>query len=110
MAKLIHPVPTYYSDKKVGRLAKEKTRQAPLAKPNNTQSSASFKAPLHIQDLLHKTKKRKPILISQCQCKKKVYEDSLLMCEHGIAWLTHVENRTDLKLDYARAKETYERV
>ena len=92
-------------------MARDKTRQVPLVtgpRPHNTLST-SFKSPL-IQDFLQKAKKAKPEVISSCPCKKEVYENCLLMCAHGVAWLAHVENRTDLKLDYARAKETYIRV
>lgn len=49
-------------------------------------------------------------VLSNCSCHKVAYEGSCLICEHVSLWLQHVEQRTDLKLDYARAKETYTRV
>ena len=33
-----------------------------------------------------------------------------MICQVGLQWLETVEQRTDLKVDYERAKETYQRV
>jgi hypothetical protein len=33
-----------------------------------------------------------------------------MICQVGLQWLEIVEQRTDLKVDYERAKETYQRV
>lgn len=32
------------------------------------------------------------------------------MCSFSVQWLKHVEDRTDLRIDYKRSKEMYERV
>lgn len=49
-------------------------------------------------------------VVSKCSCKKELFEDRFMICVHGKKWLKIVEQKTDLRVDYDRARETYNRV
>lgn len=52
---------------------------------------------------------KKPEKTSQCNCPKERYHSNMI-CSHAIQWFKHIEERTDMPIDYARSVEMYEKV
>jgi hypothetical protein len=53
--------------------------------------------------------KRPYQLISACNCQKERWEE-FLICTHAKRWLTLIEIKTDVRIDYKHCVEVYERV
>jgi hypothetical protein len=50
------------------------------------------------------------IMLSKCTCPKVIYEDKYQLCESAVTWLRNVEERTDMRIDYERAVQMYDRI